>query len=145
MNKTTAQEGLTMLDDLIKQGDYRATFLKSRLYFDPSGNSNDQKFYDADWNTMRQNCGLSTDNTEAHRLLMEAYGIKDNDYVALYQLGCDFMSGKRGCERNAGCARWCFDEAYQVLGVNNSELAEQYRKEIKNKLGRLNGVKPVKP
>lgn len=145
MNKTTAQEGLTMLDDLIKQGDYRATFLKSRLYFDPSGNSNDQKFYDADWNTMRQNCGLSTDNTEAHRLLMKAYGIKDNDYVALYQLGCDFMSGKRGCERNAGCARWCFDQAFQALGVDNSELAEQYRKEIKNKLGRLSSAKPVKP
>lgn len=145
MNKTTAQEGLTMLDDLIKQGDYRATFLKSRLYFDPSGNSNDQKFYDADWNTMRQNCGLSTDNSEAHRLLMEAYGIKDNDYVALYQLGCDFMSGKRGCERNVGCARWCFDQAFEALGVDNSELAEQYRKEIKNKLGRLSSAKPVKP
>lgn len=145
MNKTTAQEGLTMLNDLVKQGDYRATFLKSRLYFDPSGNSNDQKFYDADWSTMRQNCGLNADNAEAHRLLMEAYGIKKDDYVALYQLGCDFMSGKRGCERDAGCARWCFDEAYQVLGVNNSELAEQYRKEIKSKLGRLSGVKPVKP
>ena len=145
MNKTTAQEGLTMLNDLVKQGDYRATFLKSRLYFDPSGNSNDQKFYDANWRTMRQNCGLSTDNTEAHRLLMKAYGIKDNDYVALYQLGCDFMSGKRGCERNAGCARWCFDQAFQALGVDNSELAEQYRKEIKNKLGRLSSAKPVKP
>lgn len=145
MDKTTAQEGLTMLNDLVKQGDYRATFLKSRLYFDPSGNSNDQKFYDANWSKMRQNCGLSTDNTEAHRLLMKAYGIKDNDYVALYQLGCDFMSGKRGCERNAGCARWCFDQAFEALGVDNSELAEQYRKEIKNKLGRLSSAKPVKP
>lgn len=145
MNKTTAQEGLMMLNDLVKQGDYRATFLKSRLYFDPSGNSNDQKFYDANWSKMRQNCGLSTDNSEAHRLLMKAYGIKDNDYVALYQLGCDFMSGKRGCERNAGCARWCFDQAFEALGVDNSELAEQYRKEIKNKLGRLSSAKPVKP
>ena len=145
MNKTTAQEGLTMLNDLVNQGDYRATFLKSRLYFDPSGNSNDQKFYDRDWSTMRQNCGLSANNSEAHRLLMQAYGIKDNDYVALYQLGCDFMSGKRGCERNAGCARWCFEQANLALGVDNSELAEQYRKEIKNKLGRLNNVKPVKP
>ena len=134
-----------MLNDLVQQGDYRATFLKSRLYFDPSGNSNDLKFYEEEWKTMRQNCGLGTDNAEAHRLLMSAFGIKDNDYVALYQLGCDFMSGKRGCERNAGCARWCFDQAYQSLGVDNSDLANQYRKEIKSKQERLKNVKAIRP
>jgi hypothetical protein len=78
--------------------------------------------------------------------LLKAVEIKDSDYVSLYQLGCDFMSGKRGCDRNVGCARWCFDQAYNSLGVVDlSELANQYRSEIENKQGRLNNVKPVKP
>ena len=117
MDWTTAKEGLAMLNDLVKQGDYQATFLKSRLYFDPSGNYNDQKFYDANWMIMRKNCGIEPNNVEAHRLLLKAVEIKDSDYVSLYQLGCDFMSGKRGCDRNVGCARWCFDQAYNSLGV----------------------------
>ena len=145
MNRATAFEGLEMLNGLITEGNYEATFLKSRLLFDPSGNANDKKFYDSNWASMRTNSGLTANNIQAHELLMQAYRIDDADYVMLYQLGCDFMSGKRGCDRNASYARWCFDKAYEVLGVDNGEVAQQYRTEIKSKQVRLKNVKAVKP
>lgn len=147
MDKTTASEGLEMLNSLIAEGNYDATFLKSRLLFDPlaTGRDADKKFYDNQWTTMRRNCGLNPNNKQAHELLMQAYSINDGDYVLLYQLGCDFMSGQRGCERITSKARWCFDKANDALGVDNSEKAVQYRKEIKAKQDRLRNVEAVKP
>ena len=145
MDRNTASEGLSMLNDLVKEGNYDATFLKSRIYFDPSGNSKDKLFYDEDWAKMRQNCGITTDNTEAHLLLLKAFNINDNDYVSLYQLGCDFMSGQRGCERNTKYAAWCFNKASSLLETSNSIEVEQYRQEIKSKLERLKSVKAERP
>lgn len=147
MDKSTAQEGLTMLNDLVNQGDYQATFLKSRLYFDPSDNPKDSMFYDNRWARMRSNCGLNTNNVQAHELLMQAYAINDNDYKLLYQLGCDFKSGdgERGCQRKAEFARWCFDNANLALGVDNSAEAQQYRDAIKTMNNSLSNTKAVKP
>ena len=148
MNKKTATEGLEMLDSLIAEGNYEATFLKSRLLFDPlaTGRSADKKFYNNHWTTMRLNCGLNPNNEQAHGLLMQAYRINDNDHVLLYQLGCDFKAGvKRGCQRKSEYARWCFDRANQILGVDNSTEAQQYRAEIKEMNKNLSSYKAVKP
>ena len=145
MDRSTASEGLAMLNDLVADQDFKAVFLKSRLLFDPSGNANDRQFYDDRWASMRSNSGLRTDNAEAHQLLMQAFGINENDYVMLYQLGCDFMSGKRGCERNASYALWCFNKATEVLGVDNGEEAQRYKAEIKAKRDRLKNTAAVRP
>ena len=145
MDRSTAPEGLAMLNDLVADKDFKAVFLKSRLLFDPSGNANDRQFYDDRWASMRSNSGLRTDNAEAHQLLMQAFGINENDYVMLYQLGCDFMSGKRGCARNAGYALWCFNKATEVLGVDDGEEAQRYKAEIKAKRDRLKNIAAVKP
>lgn len=145
MNKASAQQGLTMLNELVQKGDYRAVFLKSRLYFDPTGNSKDAVFYKEDWKKMQQNCGIVANNTEAHLLLMKAFNIKDDDYVSLYQLGCDFMSGQRGCDRNTKYAAWCFNRANNLAAAANTAEAEQYRKEIKSKMERLKSVKAERP
>ena len=145
MDKNTASYGLTMLNDLVDEGDYNAMFLYSRLLFNPNGNANDRKFYEDKWATMRTNAGLTANNGQAHRMLFRAYLANENDFRVLYELGCDFMSGQRGCERNAGNAKWCFDKASALLGFEKEVDKDQYRKEIDSKLERLKNVNGVKP
>lgn len=146
MDKSTALSGFELLNTLVDKGDYSATFLKSRLYFDPSKHKEDALFYDDDWSKMRENCGINWDNNKAHKLLMDAFEIKDSDYVSLYELGCDFKSGRdRGCERDGGYAKWCFEEANKALESVPDEEAEKYKKQIKNKMGSLKDKKAKRP
>lgn len=141
----TAQQGFELLQNLVEQKDYDATFLMSRLYFDASDNR-DTLFYDRKWNAMRSYCKVNADNKQAHNLLMEAFEINDYDYVLLYQLGSDFLSGeRRGCERNLDYARWCFEQGERALGNNNDPKSNLYREYIKKGIQRTEGFTAKKP
>jgi serine/threonine-protein kinase len=144
MDKSTAQEGIQMLNSLVDKGDYEATFLMSRLYFDPS--VKDTAFYQEEWKTMRENSGISADNSKAHLLLLDALEKNDTDCEMLYQLGCDFMSGTaRGCERDAHQAAWCFKQANNSLKDFGGSDADRYKSEIQNKMQRLGNTSPQRP
>lgn len=144
MNKSTAREGWNLLNSLVEKDDYEATFLKSRILFDPTASGlrdQDAIFYSKDWKLMRENCGIEADNRQAHILLKQAFDIYDSDHVSLYELGCDYMSGKRGCDREAQHAKWCFEQAQKVLPPD----AELYKKELEGMLLRLKNCKSERP
>ena len=149
MDKATASDGFKMLNTLVDNGDYNATFLMSRLYFDPSesGRDSDTMFYDEQWNQMKKNCDLGGDNKAAHEYLMDAFSINSDDHVSLFALGSDFMAnnGERGCERNLPYAKWCYQKADSTLGMVNSIEAKRYRTQIQSRLDRLKKEKSEKP
>lgn len=144
-NNNTATKGFKALQALVEQKDYQSTFLMSRLYFDNSDNR-DTLFYDSEWTVMRNFCDLKPDNDTAHTLLMRAFRLNDKDYVSLFQLGSDFFSGeRRGCERNLGYARWCFEQAQNVLQNEAGPLANRYKESVDKVLQRTEGVSAIKP
>lgn len=144
-NKMTAQEGFELLQSLVDQKDYQATFLMSRLYFDNS-DARDTLFFNRKWETMRFFCELTPDNRQAHNLLMQAFELNDYDPVLLYQLGSDFLSGeRRGCERNLPYASWCFEQAEKALRTDNSSQAKLYKDYLTKGRQRTNGITSKKP
>ncbi len=144
-NYSTAQQGFDLLQSLVEQKDYQATFLMSRLYFDTS-DDRDTLFYDKSWNSMRAYCGIQPDNQQAHKLLMQAFELNDYDHVLLYQLGSDFLSGdRRGCERNLAYARWCFEQGEKAVGNNNDPKANLYKNYLTKGKLRTEGSLAKKP
>lgn len=118
-NNTMASIGLKLLDSLVSENDWQATFLLSRLYFDTKGR--DTLLYDKQWGIMRENCGIIPDNDRAHNYLYDAFELHENDFMVLYQLGCDYLAGNmRGCKRNLNYALWCFDNAERALDYSDS-------------------------
>lgn len=143
--KKTARIGREILDSLASAKDWQAVFLLSRLYFDTRGN--DTVLYNKHWEMMRDNCGIIPNNEIAHNFLFDAFELNDNDYMILYQLGCDFKAGAiRGCERNLSFALWCFDTAESTLNDFNSDNAKR-RKELEVGRERIptSVYSPVKP
>lgn len=120
MDINTAKDGLDMLQQLVEEGDYDATFLMSRLYFDPTLINKGNEFYKMEWKTMRENCNLEVDNTKAHNLLMRAFKLNENDTTLLYELGCDYMWEERCNMKKWECAHYCFDELVKLTGKKES-------------------------
>lgn len=134
-DKNTAANGRELLDSLANANDWKATFLLSRLYFDTR--ENDTVFYDYRWGMMRDNCDIIPDNEMAHKYLFDAFALKENDFMILYQLGCDFKAGTvRGCERNLDYALWCFDHAENAL-KNSSVNRARYQQELERGRDRI--------
>jgi serine/threonine protein kinase len=129
-NDNTCQKGLHLLDSLVDQGDYQATFLKSRIYFD-SSDPRDTLFFDKDWKMMQKRCNLRPDKGKAHSLLMQAFRLREDDPALLFQMGLDFFSGeRRGCDRNFPYAAWCFYTAEYSLRNSTDPVSERYKTEI---------------
>ena len=123
------------LRNMSLQGDYKASFLLSRVYFNPEDVVKEGAgFYNEDWTTIRNKCGIEPDNAKAHHYLMSAYQTDEGkkDPVLLYELGCDFMYEGRGATKDWGKARTCF-EAVDKL-VNSDSL---YKEAVANRLRRI--------
>lgn len=88
------KEGVALLDSLYEAKDYRATYLKSRLLYEPIKRANGQPEYmDSDTKKIKETINYPTDKKEAHRVLKEAIALNDADYKSLYQIGLDFLAG----------------------------------------------------
>lgn len=114
MDKSTANEGWNMLQQLVDSGDYQATFLMSRIYFDASVMNDRKEFLVSDWSTVRENCGVKADNVKADNLLWQAFEKNEADVAILYELGCDYMWKGRGVAPNLSNAKWCFDRIVEL-------------------------------
>lgn len=141
-DKNTAKDGLDMLQQLVKEGDYDATFLLSRIYFDPTRINKGNEFYQMEWKTMRENCNEEADNMKAHDLLMRAFRINENDTTLLYELGCDYMWAERCNMKKWECAHYCFDRVVKLIGEKNSSPRYQA---VKEKLKAVKSKNPAKP
>ena len=144
-DKATAASGRELLDSLAAANDWQAAYLLSRLYFDTRGN--DTVFYDKQWKTMRNNCGIVPNNETAQKYLFYAFEQNENDFMILYQLGCDFKAGNmRGCQRNLNYALWCFDHAENTLKSSDTNHA-RYQQVLEYGRERIStsDYTPVKP
>ena len=141
-DKSTAIEGMGLLQQLIDSGDYQAMFLMSRIYFDPSAFYKGNEFYDSKWETMRENCKIEADNMKAHNLLFRAYKLNENDTILLYELGCDYMWDKRCNMKKWECAHYCFQELVELTGENKCSPRYQAVKEMLKAVKYKNPEKP---
>lgn len=144
-DRNTCQKGMVLLDSLVNQDDYEATFLMSRLYFD-SSDDRDKLFYEDNWKEMQQLCGITPDNAKAHSLLMQAFELKEDDPRLLFQLGLDFFSGdRRGCKQEWKYAAWCFNETEEALGSATNPDSEKYKEELGKRKPSLKDFDPERP
>lgn len=135
---TTANQGIHILDSLVSENDYQATFLMSRLYFEPL-NERDKAFYNPTWRGMSYNAGIHPDNGKAHDLLLKALWLNQDDYTALYELGCDYMApnGQRGSAKNLNYAKWCFLQAETSAKASQNVDASKYLEAIEELSNRI--------
>lgn len=151
---TTANKGIRILDSLVSENDFQATFLMSRLYFEPM-NERDKVFYNPTWRGMRYNSGIHPDNGKAHELLLKALWLNQDDYVTLYELGCDYMAPneQRGTAKNLNYAKWCFLHAEAAAKASQNVDATRYLVTIEELSDRIKHheiqndtvIQPIKP
>lgn len=112
-NKDNATEGLEMLKNLAADKDYNSVFLLSRLYFNSSESVKIGPFADS-VALFRANLDMPEQNKTAHELLKKAISINSEDYKALFELGCDFKSKKRGATFDIDSAYFYLNKAKQA-------------------------------
>ena len=97
-DKETANAGIQMLEELAKDGDFDATYMLARLYYVEVS----ADYYVSDEiRTLRKNSGVKGDLHRSHELNVAAVELRPTDYKALYELGCDYVSGlKRTGDRS---------------------------------------------
>ena len=122
-NESTAAQGFSSIKGLTssKSVGYEATFLLSRLYF----------HYDVDKadvpdSVKQMKCALgnnlTSDNTKGHKLLEDAVSINGRDYHSLYELGCDYMSRKRGADKDLQKAGYYLSKASKLAIAANDQV-----------------------
>lgn len=126
-----AKDGLTLAEKLSDEGDARATYLLSRLYFQ----SLSSRDYQPDSiMAMKKNLATPVDNRKAHELLLKTAGQDPQNYFALYELGCDFVGGEartEAVERNVAKG----DEYLQkALRLANEKADDHYARLIKQQI-----------
>lgn len=151
---TTAKEGIRILDSLVSVNDYQATFLLSRLYFEPV-TDRDGAFLNPSWEDMRHNAGINPDNQKAHELLFKALSLNQDDCATLYELGCDYMAPdkQRGSDKNLNYAKWCFLQADNLAKNSQEAEASVYLAKIEELASRIRNhenqndtvIQPIKP
>lgn len=86
-SKATAGRGIDALRHLSDQGDARATYLLSRLYFE---SKLPDDYCPDSIKALRASLGLKSDDQTAHSLLQKAVSQDPANYAALFDLACDF-------------------------------------------------------
>ena len=114
LNPSEAKEGLNNLKQLVQEGNPDALYIMSRLYAVSSGSFT----LNDDFVTMQANLqgSISSNPSEAHRLLGEVIKKAPNHYQALYDLACDYYEGPAltgGEARNLRHAKELLDNAYK--------------------------------
>ncbi len=131
-DKSSADRGLDMLQELADGNDYQSIFLLSRLYFDGKESVKTGSFTDS-VASFRKNLGISANNAKAHNLLKKAVALNENDYRSLYELGCDYKSKQRGAKFNTDSAYFFLNKARQLADkTGDMDYQQAIRKVIIN-------------
>ena len=117
------EDGVALLDSLYDVKDYRATYLKSRLLYEPIVRSNGQlEYLDPDVRKIKEKVNFPTNKKEAHKVLKEAITLNESDYKSLYQLGLDYLAGSTRTDvpnsDNVQKAYEYFEKAYGLARTN---------------------------
>ena len=113
-----ALENLKKLSD---EGDAKATFLLSRLYYNYKAND----FCPDSIRSLQSALHLSHDDAKAHDLLKKAVKLDGNDYHSLYELACDYWKADQRTiavkDRDGDMAKLYFDTARKYAVKANDE------------------------
>lgn len=137
---SSSDYGLESLKKLSDEGDAKATFLLSRLYY--SYKSTD--YCPDSIKNLQQSLHMSFDDIKAHQLLKKSVEQDGNDYHSLYELACDFWKAEQRTkaveDRDGKLAKSYFDKAREyALEANDQKYVsmidsylEDYKKWIEN-------------
>lgn len=116
-DKATAPEGLAMLRTLSDNGDYRSTYLLSRLYYQQPDRTLEGAFADT-VSTFAANAAIPRDVVKAHALLVKAVKLESGDYHSQYELACDYRTNnrRRGADQNLDSAYIHMSKAKELAG-----------------------------
>ena len=130
----SVKEGLEMLNRLSDNGDAKATYLLSRLYF----KSKLENEYIEDWiKEIQKNAKVEINNTTAHKFLMKAYEQDSTDYHILYEVGCEFwkLDQRTDAEQIARYSKdkKCVEES-RIKAIGFFKKAEMYAKKANDSI-----------
>lgn len=139
------EEGLHFLDSLAKENNYDATYLLSRLYFDPAYKKECDHIPDSIWQ-LQYTSHINPNHQKSHELLKKAVSINPHDYNSLYALGCEYLIGNRETleGRNLQESQSYLEKALMSAKDNDNpkfvkiveELKDKYKSDFDKKGGR---------
>ena len=119
---SSSDYGLESLKKLSNEGNAKATFLLSRLYYSykPTDYCPDSI------KSLQQSLHIPFDDIKAHQLLKKSVEQDSNDYHSLYELACDFWKAEQRTKavknREGKLAKLYFDKAREcALGANDQK------------------------
>ena len=123
-----------MLNRLSDNGDAKATYLLSRLYF----KSKLENEYIEGWiKEIQNNAKVEINNTTAHEFLMKAYEQDSTDYHILYEVGCEFwkLDQRTDAEQIARYSKdkKCVEES-RIKAIRFFKEAEMYAKKANDSI-----------
>ena len=135
----TALRGIEILDSLSLEGDSKATYLLSRIFF--SGNrQGDNNAVEDSIKKLKKNIDvefLLSRKNMAHTLLKTCFEQDSLNYHVCYLLGLDYWGGpsrQEGVERNVELAKAFLNKALYLATQNHDEL---FAKIVRDKLNQL--------
>ena len=106
-----SEQGIETLKKLSNEGNAKATYLLSRLYYSYKPTD----FCPDSIKSLQLSLHMSLDDVKAHQLLLKSVEQDDKDYHSLYELACDFWKAEQRTEavkdREGNLAKSYFDMA----------------------------------
>ncbi len=147
-----SSQALEDLHKLSNNGNAKATFLLSRLYYSYKASD----FCPDSIRRLQQFLQISPDDVKAHQLLQKSVEQNDKDYHSLYELACDYWKAeqrtkavKRRDANNADKAINYFHDALIYAKAANdrqyAEMISSYRQPIERWLNNVKTMEEFKP
>lgn len=120
-NSSSSSQVLEDLKRLSEDGDAKATYLLSRLYY---------RYKPTDYcpdsiRSFQLSLNISSDDMMAHRLLRKSVEQDGNDYHSLYELACDYWKAEQRTDavkdRDGNLAKFYFDKAREYALEANDQ------------------------
>ena len=139
-DSSSSNQGMEDLKKLSDEGDAKATYLLSRLYY----NYKPTDFCPDSIRNLQQLLHVSFDDIKAHQLLKKSVEQDGEDYHSLYELACDYWKGEQRTtavkKRHGEQAKYYFDKAREyALEANDQNYVsmidcylDDYRRWTKN-------------
>ena len=132
---SSSSQGLEDLNKLSDEGDAKATYLLSRLYYSYKPTD----FCPDSIKTLQRFLHMPLDDVKAHQLLKKSVEQDDQDYHSLYELACDFWKAEQRTEavknREGNLAKYYYDKAREYAVEANDQsyinMIDAYLKDYK--------------
>lgn len=120
-DSSLSTQGLEDLKKLSDEGDAKATYLLSRLYY----NYKPTDFCPDSIRSLQQSLHISFDDIKAHQLLRKSVEQDSQDYHSLYELACDYWKAEQRTDavkdRDGNLAKSYFDKAREYAVEANDQ------------------------